>query len=365
MVHRCQSAFQAFAGTALHAAFEIDDSVGNGGLRRHVHAGVERRVDSETGGDDFLLGHLVLELADQLGLDEVGEEGGLVRTRDRRGEPDRHVQSCRCFRFRDLPRLDHLPQNDSLALLRSFPVAVGGIVARAADQARHHRYFRQIQLVQALAEEVLSAFGDAVHFQVTDLAEVDFIQIALKDALLVEARFEDEGQEQLVGLAEEILSAASHEVLDELLSDGASALGERLGAQIDPYGANQPPWVETSVIEEVLVFDGDNGLPDWGGDLVKSQDVTDLSASFGASARQCRDQLRLEVDLGKLLRGMLQGLKLRVFSGPVELELDRLARRGGCWMIVGDQVGRVFDGVKPERDGVFLCFKRVAEGFES
>ena len=98
----------------------------------------------------------------------------------------------------------------------------------------------------------------------------DGVEVHLEDLVLGVLTFELDGQHQLFRLAIETAArrtGAEEIVLDELLRDGAAALGSPLVHQVVNACRQHPDRVDGPVVVKVLVFNGDGGMPQVPGHL--------------------------------------------------------------------------------------------------
>ena len=204
---------------------------------------------------------------------------------------------------------------------------VGGVVNRSTDQAGHERDLAEIELTQLFPEKQLRAFRDAAHFIVADLAEVDLVEVTLKNLLFVEGSLEHRRQHELDDFFDRVFSLPLLEIFDELERDRAASLGERARAQIDPEGSEQPARIQAVVLHEVLVFDGDDRLPDQRRDIVVLVIVADGAPAFGPVLRERRHELGLKIKIRNLPAIDLDRMKQGVFFGSIKKKCDRLAAR--------------------------------------
>ena len=91
------------------------------------------------------------------------------------------------------------------------------------------------------------------------VAEIDPVEVALKDELFGVALLETQRHEQLLDLAAAgVFAAIQEDVADVLLGDGRPAFADPAGADVGPSGAQDRFEVDAVVIPETLVFNRDH-----------------------------------------------------------------------------------------------------------
>ena len=96
-------------------------------------------------------------------------------------------------------------EHEVAALHGALGVTVGIAVAGALEHAGEEGAFGEVELLEVFAEEGLCGFAEAVDVVAAAVAEVDLVGVHLEDLLLVEARFELEGDHDFGELALEVL----------------------------------------------------------------------------------------------------------------------------------------------------------------
>ena len=66
----------------------------------------------------------------------------------------------------------------------AFAISVRRIIAGPANLGSHQRRFGNSDIRQLLSEKVLRPLGDPMNFEASDLAQINFVQIALEDFFL-------------------------------------------------------------------------------------------------------------------------------------------------------------------------------------
>jgi hypothetical protein len=155
-----------------------------------------------------------------------------------------------------------------VGLLGGRLVALGGV-----DRPGERRRLGQgHELDRLVAEVVLGGGGDTVD----PFAEVGLVQVSLQDLVLGQAAFQLDGVDGLAQLAVEGAGVAGDRELDELLGEGAPALGERPVAQVGHARPGDAPEVDPVVVVEAVVLDGDDGVADPLGDVLELDHPTVL-----------------------------------------------------------------------------------------
>ena len=140
-------------------------------------------------------------------------------------------------------------------------IVAGGILRDGCDD----RAFGKIQIPDAFAE---IAPGSGLHAQGV-LPQIDGIHIVFQDHVLVHLLFQLDGQILLLDLALQLIREAAlalacprgqHIVLDELLGNGARALGKFSGGEAHIGRAQDAPQVDAVMLVKTLVLDGHKSM---------------------------------------------------------------------------------------------------------
>ena len=141
---------------------------------------------------------------------------------------------------------------------------------------------RQAHVLDRLvAEVVLGSGGDAVDA----LAEVGLVQVVLEDLVLAVAPFQLDRVHGLAQLAVDGPRVAGDGLLDQLLGDGAAALGVAARAQVGHGRPGDAPEVDPVVLEEAVVLDGHDGVADPLGDVLEADHPAVLVQPDGGQGR--------------------------------------------------------------------------------
>ncbi len=274
----------------VHARFDLVELRLERLLGRLLHVEVERRVDPQA---------LLVEIAAEAWLEE-----GRTQPLD---EVRRHVAVARAARRQDqrirLPELVVLGAQESLIphqIQHGVATPHGPVRMRAGivcpwslRQSRQGRGLRDVQVARGFAEEHLRGRLDAGNVR----AQADLIQIQLEDRVLREGALELDGHARFTKLAGDLLLAAQmlgEDVPRQLHRDRREPLRIMQRRHVGFERTEDPPVVDTMVLVEAFVFDGDKRLADVHGDLLEGEHRAALDAEL-------RDQTPIGgVDLRRL-----------------------------------------------------------------
>jgi hypothetical protein len=214
------------------------------------------------------------------------------------------------------------------------------------------------------------AFGDAMDFVRTDLAEVNLVQITFEDLFLRIFHLQEKGKKEFVEFQREISRPARHQIFHELGGDRRTALLKFRVLDVYPDCARDSARIESRLFTEPGILDRDDRLPNRRGNIFEFQYPADLVLSFGIRASEGRDPFGFEINVGNLFEGRaflgLNLQKLRLLLG-VENETDifpgqfarRIARRK-------ERIGRIVERMKSDLESVTLDGRRcVTERFQA
>jgi hypothetical protein len=283
-----------------------------GRIRRRLQRAVHRGRDPEA------LGQRRLAIpADHLEPRHLGDVGrGELDDRAVHARFDRYRRGCAAFRLRDLARLDHAPQHVRAARGGAFDAGDRIVERRGTRQARDQRRLREREVGRTLLEVHLGGGADAVGA----LPEEDPVEIERQDFLLAELALEPQCQEYLLELAPQRALAGEHRVARELHGDRAAALAHAAGREVAHCGTHQALPVHAGMLEEPVVFGGEECIDEQRRDLVPRDRHAPLLADL-------RDQLaiarihaerHLRADLAQLGRVGNLGLEELVRAGEAE-----------------------------------------------
>lgn len=259
------------------------DADGLDGVALEFH--VEGGVNAVGVGLEVEVGEVFLEFV----VGEVDEVGGVSGFFAAFSEAQRSFDGLEVLEFGDVAVFAHEAEDDVAALDGAFGVAVGVEIVGALDEAGEEGGFLKAKIAEVLAEIDLGGLAEAVDGEALALAEVDLVGVVLEDLLLGELLFELEGDEGLERLAFPCLVAGEPEEAGELHGDGGGAVAAVLG-DVDPGGAEDADGVEAGVVEEALVFGGDDGVNEDLGDVFEA----DEAAFFAAAVVEVGDEFGLE-----------------------------------------------------------------------
>ncbi len=133
---------------------------------------------------------------------------------------------------------------------------------RRLDHSGEGGGLRQGQLGGVLAEVSPGRGAEAVVVEAVGAAQIDRVEVALKDASLGMLNLDGDGDDGLADLAEDPPVLGEEDVLDELLGKRAATLGGPAPAQIDHQGAGDAGGGHAGVPVERVVLGGQHGLND-------------------------------------------------------------------------------------------------------
>ena len=227
------------------------------------------------------------------------------------------------------PEVAHLAEDHVPPLARALGMLDGRVGVRGPDDPRERGGLAEREPLDVLAEEAARCCADAVHGEAAVLAEVDAVQVGREDLVLGVAPLEREGEPRLAHLPSPRPLRRQHEVLDELLGERASSLGEPAAPNVHPDGACHGADVHPGMLEESLILGGQHGL-----DEVLRHGQRRMPQLVGGPA-QARERLGLELDLLQRLAGDREQL---ANSAAVHQEPDRERRAGGPGIVARPEV---------------------------
>ena len=147
------------------------------------------------------------------------------------------------------------------------------------------------------------------------IAVEDGVEVHLEDLVFGVLALELNREHQLAGLAIETAArriGTQQVVLDELLRDGAAALGGALMHQVVDARRQHPDRVDGPMVVKVLVFDGDGGVPQVPGNLGERDHGPPLLVALfeerraiaGVDPRRLRQVLRTQMVQARHLAGV-------------------------------------------------------------
>ena len=185
--------------------------------------------------------------------------------------------------------------------VRRVPAGVSGL--GRPDEARQVGGSGHVELGGTDAEVGLGRRLDPVG----TATEVDGVQVALEDVVLVVATLELDGERRLPQLAGEGAVVADEDVLHVLLGDGRSPL-ERTSPEVSEGGSGDGGDIDARMGEEVTVLDGEDSFDEGGRHLFeRHRDAVLAARQLGQPVpvgvvderRLHRDRLRGEGDVGE------------------------------------------------------------------
>ena len=135
-------------------------------------------------------------------------------------------------------------------------LVAGRVIARGRlQQAGQHRRLIEIEVARAAPE---IAPGRGIH-TIGAGAEIDPVQIDAENLVLAEFLLQPEGEQQFLYLAVEAALRGQEQVLGQLLRDRAATLHHPPFAEIGHAGAGKAEQIDTEMIVEAAVLNGDDG----------------------------------------------------------------------------------------------------------
>ena len=247
-------------------------------------------VAVEAGADDeHALGHRFRERIDQLlhlveGVVEIIVRRPLVAAVDHaRGIAPRAEH----LTLGHEPGFDQIVEHHVGAGARGRQVDVRRELGRRLEQAGEHRRFGEVHVARRLVEIELRRRVDAERAA----AHVGAVKVELQDVPLGEARFEPEGEKELLELAVERALEGEKEVLGELLGERRAALHGLARPDVLHEGARGAEEVDAEVLEEAPVFGGEGRLDHVVGDFLERHGVIVQDAALADLAPLAVEEL--------------------------------------------------------------------------
>ena len=240
-------------------------------LDARLHGGVNGGVNAQTAGEDQFLRlvggvvQILLQLAQQLGVERIGEPGVAGRTGRVLGRGGAFHQrdglGLRGFKLSlgDIPLGLHLVQNMVAALDEFFRVGGRVVLRRVLRDRGQHGALRQGQVLDMLAEVLQRASLHAVD----NAGQRDGVQVRFKDGLFAVLVVQTQGTEDLAHLTHIVLLVIAGQVFNELLFQrGRAAVGapNAVAGERVQRGTDGALEVDAGFGPEVLILDGDDGV---------------------------------------------------------------------------------------------------------
>ena len=189
-------------------------------------------------------------------------------------------------------RLGELPGGDETSERGATPLCGGRRMQdrieldRVGDDRCQQRPLGPGEVLHVLAPVGLGSRLDAIG----TLAEIDGVEVQLEDVVLAHLLFEADGERDLLGLATEVPIVGEQCLLDQLLRDGGTALIDTAGADILHERPHQPAQVDTGMVEELGVLDGQHRLDHRGWDVGQRHRIAVLGAVQRGDDRAVRGE---------------------------------------------------------------------------
>lgn len=196
-------------------------------LRRRRQRGHHGQAGAAQGG--------IVVVARELRAHQV-EEGGIAVARQagRLGDAQRLRTGARQLVLVDQAGVAELLQHQVAPGQGALRRAARVVVARPLHQAHQQGDVGRLQAGQLAAEVELAGRGEAVYRLPSLLAQEHLVDVGVENAPLVVARFDEQGQQGLVDLAQQVLAAVEEQVLDQLLGQRGAALHHVAGHEVGP-----------------------------------------------------------------------------------------------------------------------------------
>ncbi len=237
---------------------------------------------------------------------------------------------------------------------------------------REHCRLARGELMHLLGEVCSRRRSEPSQRERAALAEIHLVQIGLEDLRLRVPLLHEDGQPGLSCLAQERPLASEEAILDELLGDGASALGYSSFVEVGPQRPPDGAQVEGAVIEEPMVLRGEHGVDEdlrSGGELDRAEIFSRLISPARedlafehralhvlALSRDARDPFVPELEMDEttpIARGNFPDV-----GGPSKLPT-------GCWQGAGLDVSQTAEGAgKVDHPYVDAAGERLSGGVE-
>ena len=168
-------------------------------------------------------------------------------------------------------------EHERAALGRVIGVPVRGQTVRALDDRGDQRRLCDSQVGRPLPEQEVGRLADAVDRGGAPAPQVDLVQIGLEDGPLVVTRLHEQRHHRFGRLALQRPLRRQEEVLDQLLRQGTSTLGDPTGPQVRHERSGDPPRVDAHVGFEATVLHREDGIDQVRRHLVQRNEVTLLA----------------------------------------------------------------------------------------
>src|SRR3954447_90486 len=235
------------------AALVGSKSVGHGLVRGFLHIHVEGGVNLEASFVNLVGAVFRFEVATDF-FDEVGRKrvGIMCQTED-----DRSLTGisrlCGC----DLAVLEHGVDHKIAALLCTIQMIDGRVQRWPFRQSCEQGGLFKRQLLSRLAEVKLRSGFETVH----SMSEKNLVRIEREDLRLSETPLDLDGEHGFLHLALPAAIRREEEIAGKLNGQCGCALYLSGRFDVAIRGADDPPEVDAGVFVEILVFNGDESVP--------------------------------------------------------------------------------------------------------
>ena len=256
--HLAGGGIDDLSGTVVHVARAQVGAVhvvGDRLLRHLLQVVVNRRGHPEAATRH----HRVAVLLAQLAEDVVDEPGGFEVFLDGAVQVlERLFDGLVVLGLADVVIPQHVGEHQGLAAPgaggagRTQRIELGGRIRNPGQ----HGGFRDIEILRRLGEIGLGRGLDSIGFVTVE----DLVEIERQDVVLRESSLQLEGEHRLAHFSLDRGIVAHEHPLDELLGDGAAALGRPLVGDVREGGADDATEIEPVVGVEGAIFERDRGF---------------------------------------------------------------------------------------------------------
>src|SRR5437762_620156 len=245
---------------------EAIETLGDGALRRVLQRRHERRVDLPVRW--IVAAELGAELLPQKLFRPAATRVARLAIRL---DPRTHVPRRRFLGRRYQSLIPHQREHDVAPIERAVVVCPRRERGWRANEPRDERCLSERDRTGRLPKQMLGHCLDAIHAR----AQIDAVQIELEDLFLAELGLDQDREARLLELAAVRLHVREKQRSRELLGQRAAAFRATAVTNVTRDGASEPDRIDARVIVEAAIFDGDDGVLEFGRDVVE-RDVVPL-----------------------------------------------------------------------------------------
>ena len=166
----------------------------------------------------------------------------------------------------------------------------GGVVIGCTDNSREKRTFAQRQLPEVLSKIDHASLRKSSNTKTSAISQVHFVRVHLKNPLLRKALFQLKAQHRFGDLSPPVAIRAQEERPRHLHGNRARPLQVRTVPQVRPGCAKNADKVETRMLEESLVFRGQNRVHQVRWQVV----IANRAPLLSGTVKQVGDELRFD-----------------------------------------------------------------------